>query len=50
MELPSLNFSKRNLGGRDVLESVLDFIGGLEHNEVPLNEIKLLHPVLLESH
>ena len=50
VELPSLHFSEGHLGGSDVLESVLDFVGGLKHNEVPLDQVKLLHPVFLESH
>lgn len=37
VELPSLHFSERNFGGSDVLKSVLDFVGGLKHDEVPLN-------------
>ncbi len=50
MELPSLHFSERHLGSCDVLKPVLDFVGGLKHNEVSLYQVKLLHPVLLESY
>lgn len=48
--LPSLDIASRHFSGSNVLEPVLNFIGCFEENKTFLNQVQILHAILLKTH